>query len=407
MKNLLRTLTLALVRMLGAPGTYATARHSSKETIQAPRILLIRPDHLGDLVMTTPVLQALREQAPNAHITMMVGPWSSAVVERHPALNQLLTCPFPGFQRATQKPLEPYIVLLKTARQLRHERYDLAINLRPDFWWGAALLYLARIPHCIGYAIEPGTSFLTQALPFPSAEHSTISNLRLASAGLQTLGYTALAEPYTPEHYPLHFQPTTEEQQWVTEHLLNAGIEQADPIVVIHPGTGGDVKLWRTEAWSDIANALMTKKILPIPAQIMLTGSPKERPMLEEIAQGMTATPLLMTNMTVGQLAALLARAQLVLGVDNGPLHLATAQDTPTLRLFGPTDTHIFGPWGLPEQHIVIASTQKCPTCPTIPCGRLDFRPEELPSHPCVRVITEEQVEQAIMRMVEDTIFIR
>ncbi|HEX3640898.1 MAG TPA: hypothetical protein VHV10_06390, partial [Ktedonobacteraceae bacterium] len=101
MKNLLRTLILALVRMLGAPGTYATARRSSKETIQAPRILLIRPDHLGDLVMTTPVLQALREQAPNAHITMMVGPWSSAVVERHPALNQLLTCLFPGFQRAT------------------------------------------------------------------------------------------------------------------------------------------------------------------------------------------------------------------------------------------------------------------------------------------------------------------
>src|SRR3954463_3514825 len=140
-KNLLRTLILTLIRILGAPGAYAAVRRSPQRTLLAPRILLIRPDHLGDLVMTTPVLQALRKQAPNAHITMMVGPWSSAVVECHPALNQLITCPFPGFQRATQKPLEPYIVLLKTARQLRHERYDLAINLRPDFWWGAALLY--------------------------------------------------------------------------------------------------------------------------------------------------------------------------------------------------------------------------------------------------------------------------
>lgn len=406
-KTLLRRLILALVYLLGAPGAYMATRRSRNRAIPAPRILLVRPDHLGDLVMTTPVLQALREQAPNAHITMMIGPWSSAVVERHPALNQLLTCPFPGFQRATQKPLEPYIVLLKTARQLRHERYDLAINLRPDFWWGAALLYLACIPHRIGYAIEPGTPFLTQALPFPSAEHATISSLRLTSTGLQTLAYPALKEPYRPARYPLHFKPTTVEQQWVTQHLFNAGIRQADPVVVIQPGTGGEVKLWRTEAWSHIANTLMTRKILSLPARIVLTGSPKERPMLEEIARGMMVAPLLMTDMTVGQLAALLARAQLVLGVDNGPLHLATAQNTPTLRLFGPTDTHIFGPWGSPERHVVIASTQKCPTCPAIPCGRLDFRPEELPSHPCVRVITEEQVEWAIMRMVENASFIR
>ncbi len=406
MKTLLRRLILALVYLLGALGAYVATRRSKNRAIPIPKILLIRPDHLGDLVMTTPVLQALREQAPNAHITMMIGPWSRTIVERHPALNQLLTCPFPGFQRAAQKPLEPYIVLFKMAKQLRHERYDLAINLRPDFWWGAALLYLAHISHRIGYAIAPGTPFLTQVLPFPSAEHATISSLRLTSAGLQTLGYPPLIEPYTPTRYPLHFKPTTEEQQWVTQHLLNAGIRPADPIVVIHPGTGGDVKLWRTEAWSHIANTLMTKKMLSLPARIVLTGSPKEQPMLEKIARGMTVAPLLMTDMTVGQLAALLAHAQLVLGVDNGPLHLATAQDTPSLRLFGPTDTHIFGPWGSPEQHVVIASTQKCPTCPAIPCGRLDFHPEELPSHPCVRVITEEQVEQAIIRMVENTSFI-
>src|SRR5205085_21782 len=76
----------------------------------------------------------------------------------------------------------------------------------------------------------------------------------------------------------------------------------------------------------------------PHPPRIVLTGSPKERPMLEEIAQGIDLPPLLMTDLTVGQLAALLARAQLVLGVDNGPLHMAAAQDTPSIRIYGPTD---------------------------------------------------------------------
>jgi ADP-heptose:LPS heptosyltransferase len=122
--------------------------------------------------------------------------------------------------------------------------------------------------------------------------------------------------------------------------------------------------------------------------------------MLEEIAQGIEISPLLMTDLTVGQLAALLARAQLVLGVDNGPLHMAAAQDTPSIRIYGPTDARIFGPWGDTTRHVVIASTEKCAGCPFIPCGRLDFADTELVAHPCVRVITEEQVEGAIKKLV-------
>ncbi|HLZ56051.1 MAG TPA: glycosyltransferase family 9 protein, partial [Ktedonosporobacter sp.] len=261
-----------------------------------------------------------------------------------------------------------------------------------DFWWGAALLYLARIPHRIGYSIQPGTPFLTSALPFPQPEHATLSNLRLASAALQALGYPPLTEPYTPARYPLSFTPTPEEHAWVAQQLQQANIDAQTPIIVIHAGTGGAVKLWRTEAWAHIANTLHN---LP-PTHIVLTGSNNEHLMLEEIARHMTTPPLLLTSTTVGQLAALLHRATLILGVDNGPLHLAITQNRPTLRLYGPTDSRIFGPWGAPEQHIVITATQRCATCPAIPCGRLDWDPKELPAHPCVRLITEQKVEEAV-----------
>ena len=123
--------------------------------------------------------------------------------------------------------------------------------------------------------------------------------------------------------------------------------------------------------------------------------------MLEEIADTMATRPVIISDMTVGQLAALLQRAMLALGVDNGPMHLAVAQGTPTLQIFGPTDPRIFGPWGKPEQHIVIASTHRCPTCPVIPCERLDFRPNELPAHPCVRLVSEQQVEEAIATLIQ------
>ncbi len=394
-RQILRTLILALVRIVGMPGAYLT-RARKREA--SPRILLIRPDHLGDLVLTTPILAALREHALDAHITMMIGPWSSEVVARHPAIDQLITCPFPGFQRATQKPLAPYILLLQTAWQLKRANYDLAINLRPDFWWGAALIYLAGVPQRIGYAIQPGKPFLTYTLPFPRSKHAAISNLRLASAGLEALEYPALEEPYTPERYPLRFAPAESERKWMAERLEQAGITAETPVVVIHPGTGAVVKLWRTGAWAQCAN--MLNRTVTFPARIVLTGSQQERPMLEEIARDMETAPLLLTDMTVGQLAAVLGRAHLVLGVDSGPLHLAVAQGTPTLQLFGPTDEHIFGPWGAPEHHIVIRATQKCPGCATMPCGRLDFGPEEVSAHPCVRLISQQRVEEVIASII-------
>src|SRR5579859_746620 len=406
LKGLLRTLVLLLVRLAGFPRARVASkqvRAASLPVSPAPRILLVRPDHLGDMILTTPVLDALKRSLPGAHITMMVGPWSSEVVARHPAIDRLLVFPFPGFRRASQNPFSPYILLVSAAQQLRRGKYDLAINLRPDFWWGAALLYLAGIPRLVGYALPPGAAFLSHTLPFQSPELATVSSLRLASAGLQALGYAPLPEPFTPVSYPAVFQPHEEERRQVAERLRSAGINEQTPVVVIHAGTGAAVKLWRSEAWSrcagEIVQMLSARLTNAMPARIILTGSKSERPMLEEIASGMADAALVFTDVTVGQLAALLGRASLVLGVDNGPLHLAVAQGTPTVSIFGPTDPRIFGPWGNPEQHIVVASTHCCATCPVIPCGRLEFSAEELPRHPCVRLVTEREVQAAVERL--------
>ena len=399
MKRFLRLLILLVVRVLGWPRSLKAARMAGKRPVGAPRILLVRPDHLGDLILTTPVLQALRDHAPNAHITMMVGPWSSEIVARHPAVDRLLTCAFPGFQRAPQGALVPYELLFSTAQQLRRGKYDLAINLRPDFWWGTALLYLAGIPRRVGYALQPGQPFLSAALPASEAEHATVANLRLASAGLVALGYEPLAEPFTPEHYPTRFTPNAEERAWASERLRDEGIADGTPLVVIPPGSGGGVKLWRSEAWASVANTLRETLTSSQQARILLTGSPGERALVEEVARGIPEGATLVTNASIGQLAALLERATIVLTVDNGPGHIAVAQDTPSVHLFGPTDPRIFGPWGSPARHIVLASTQRCPTCPAIPCGRLDWAPEDLPEHPCVRVIAEQRVLTAANKL--------
>ena len=416
-------------------------RKANDRRISAPRILLVRPDHLGDLILMTPILRAIRERAPGAQITMMVGPWSREIVARHPAIDRLITCPFPGFRRAQQGALAPYKLLFGMARQIRRDKYDLAINLRPDFWWGAALLYLAQIPRRVGYALQPGEPFLSLALPFPSfkpasgdeigswqkplatrenipsksakvkweytrAEHAAVSNLRLASAALVALGFEPLEEPFTPELYPTQFVPTEEERAWAAERLHSEGIEEDAQLIIIPPGSGGAVKLWRSEAWAYCANTLVATLTSSHPTRIMLTGSPGERALVEEVAQGISGGAALVTDASVGQLAALLERATCVLTVDNGPGHIAVAQGTPSVHLFGPTDPRIFGPWGSAERHVVIASTQRCSTCPAIPCGRLDFSTEELAAHPCVRLLSEQQVLAAAEKLLSQAVSI-
>lgn len=399
MKRFLRLAILLLVRVLGWPRASLATRRIGQRPAGTPRILLLRPDHLGDLILVTPILQALRDHAPDAQITLLVGPWSREIVARHPALDHVQTCAFPGFQRAAQGALAPYKLLFSMARQLRQENYDLAINLRPDFWWGAALLYLAGIPRRVGYALQPGQPFLSTALPAFTTEHATVSCLRLASAGLVTLGYEPLPEPFTPYRYPASFTPTEAEHQWVSERLQSEGIEDDTPLIVIPPGSGGAVKLWRSQAWATCAQKLSQTLTEPRQARIVLTGSPGERALVEEVARDLPAGAPLITDATVGQLAALLARASIVLTVDNGPGHIAAAQDTLSVHLFGPTDPRIFGPWGDSARHIVLASTQRCATCPAIPCGRLDWSHEELAEHPCVRVIDEERVLTAAYQL--------
>jgi ADP-heptose:LPS heptosyltransferase len=108
---------------------------------------------------------------------------------------------------------------------------------------------------------------------------------------------------------------------------------------------------------------------MPIPVRIMLTGSKNEHPMLEDIARNMQSRAVLVTDATIGQLAALQAKALLVLSVDSGPLHLEVSQGTPAIQLFGPTDPNIFAPWGKNVRHVVLASTDRCFSRESIPCG--------------------------------------
>ena len=377
-RRLLQTAGVALTATQPAPAPPAVS-----PTGAGRRVLLIRPDHLGDVLLATPAFEALRAAWPDAHVTALVGPWAETVARRSPYLDAVLTAPFPGFTRAAPaSALAPYRLARREAERLRAYRFDTAVVLRFDHWWGALLAALARIPLRLGYAIAEVEPFLTTALPLARETHATCLNLDLVAA------LTGRALDALPGSPPTRFPISHGEREAATRWLAERGVGLTDTVIAIHPGAGAAVKLWLGQAWGAVADALAADG-----ARILLTGSPAEATLTADVAAHMRAAAIDAAGATdLPLLAALLARCALALGPDAGVLHLATAVGTPTVRLYGPIDPRQFGPWGDPTLHRAILAT---PPLACQFCERLDYAEAELPLHPCVRWITTAQVLKA------------
>ncbi len=379
-------LRLALLRSL-AVLTWPLRSQRPGALPHAPRILLVRPDHIGDVLFATPALRVLRKAYPDAHLACLIGPWARAALQGNPHLDEIIICEFPGFRRKPKSSLfAPYQLLLKWAERVRQQHFDMAIVLRFDHWWGALLAYLARIPRRIGYAMPECRPFLSQALPYVSERHEVQQNLALVQQAIEE-GELTLPE----DRLGIEFAVPDQDRQWAAHYMSENGITAGQDVIAIHPGAGATVKLWRPEAWGQVGDALTAR----YPARIIVTGGPEELDLAWSVYAHMHAAAIVAAGRTtLSQLAALFQQCRLVLGPDCGPLHLAAAVGTPTIHLYGPVDARKFGPWGDPGRHIVLTSERGC-----IPCNRLDYAAEELPDHPCVREVTAELVLQAADRL--------
>ncbi len=382
-KHQLRRLRPVLLHLLAALGRWFLP---AVRDVGAPRrLLVVKPDHLGDVLLSTPALRLLRQQHPDAHIVLLVGPWGAPLLAHNPDIDAVLTLPFPGFERAAvpRSLLRPYLLLLRYALLLRAGRFDAALLLRDDHWWGAALLLLAGIPVRVGYAVPECSPFLSHALAWRPEEHVTRQALALVGALKSTAGPLPSGE-IAP---PLRFEPAPADRAWAARWLAEQGMGADERLIILHPGTGGAAKLWLPERWAAVASRLLEQPAL----RLLLTGGPGEAALVQQVAQALEQPPLVLVGATsVGQLAALLQQAALVLGVDSGPLHLAVSQRTPSLHLFGPGDAGRFGPWGDSTRHVVLRAGLWCS-----PCGVFAACPRATDPPECMQQLTVEQVLEA------------
>ena len=342
------------------------------------RLLIVRPDHLGDVLLSTPAIQSIKRAQPDIEIHALCGPWSADLLANYREVDLVLTLPFPGFQRQSGLArVNPYRQLLESSRMLRAVGYDGVIIMRPDHWWGAMLAYLGGIPRRIGYDLDGVAPFLTERLRHQRL-HALEQCMRLAGAWTGSLpaGEIQLECPVAPK-----------DEAFVDHLLSDCSITVDAPIFCIHPGTGADSKLWECDKWAATADALAEQ----CGSTIVTTGASNETALVERIVSKMKAPHIALAGATtVGQLAALYRRSRLVLGTDNGAMHLAAAVGTPTVTLFGPADPVEFAPWGDQRRHAIVTSTIGCR-----PCRILDWRDDNPDFHPCVREISVSQVLQA------------
>jgi ADP-heptose:LPS heptosyltransferase len=330
-----------------------------------PRILLLRPDHLGDVLLTLPMAQLLRRSIPDGHITVAAPPGLVSIATRCPAVNDVLGVDFPP-PTASDFP-DGWTEGARAVAAGMRDRFDIALIPRMDDPWSGHLAELAAIPRRMGFGHPRTRRFLTDALPLPERCHVVELGLAVARHVI------AAGEPgLEPDAW---ISPRAEDDAEADRVLSSL---PADPhraqaaIVAFHPGSSWKLKEWPASRWGSLIQRLSERYRI----SSLVTGSEHERALVANVvaASAGHATGLA-GRLSLGGLAALYHRAALVIAVDSGPLHLAVATGTRAVGIYGPADPLEFGPWSRPGSARLVRTALPCQPCRRLdgpPCGALE-----------------------------------
>jgi heptosyltransferase-3 len=341
------------------------------------KILVVRTDRLGDVILTLPVIYALRRAFPRAAISMLLQRYTGAVIEGHTEVSDIL------WYDAEGAPV-PFLSMVRTVRA---HRFDAVVVVRPTARL-AWLMFLARIPVRIGTGYRYYSLLFTKRVyehRKDAQRHELEYNLNLLlplGVGGQTLG--------APVEYGI--QISSADDQVTRDMLASRGIAPDQPFAVIHPGSGGSAREWQIGNLGDLGARLWRQKKLPI----VVTGSATERGRAVILTQQIgSGTISLAGELTIKQLAALLRRASVWIGHSTGPLHLAVALGTPVVGLYSqliPMSPRRWGPYTTLSRVHVPDKPVDCSMCEDGILGHC----------PCMDTITVNEVFRSVVELLTE-----
>ena len=357
---------------LGAAAARPFRRRTRPESPR--RILLLRLERIGDLLMALPAVRDVRALAPEAEIDLAVGSWNAALASAAPYVNRVEPVDAPWLARGDERRGSP---LVAAARRWRKRQYDLAINFEPDVRTNL-LLAASGARWTSGWISGGGGSLLDLGLEFDPKSHTSENARRLVAATFeQTAGPSAEPLLVIPEPARLGAR----------ERLASRG---RGPLVGIHVSGGRLVKQWDPERFAAVARRLATER----GATIVLTGSPADRTMVDVVKAQVPATQTIDVagDIDLTGLAAVLEQLDLLVTGDTGPMHLASAVGTPIVAVFGPSDPVRYAPSGAADRIVRV-------DLPCSPCNRIRLPPERCVGHipECLTSIPAARVFDAVL----------
>jgi lipopolysaccharide heptosyltransferase II len=301
------------------------------------RILVIRLDLIGDLVLSMTTVRTLKRTYPDATIDLLALPASAKVVMHDPDLYEIITYD-PNVWRRPKA-----LFQVKNWRnaynlwcRLRAHHYDIAISVFGK--WAGVIAALSGAKRRVGFGRESYPGLMTNNVPGwhwrpGDHKHEVDYCLELAKAA----GATISPADRTPR---LYVDPLAHQQ--LEQLLAQEGIDPEKPLIACHVSSNnGHSKRWPIPYWASLIDKLIREQN----AQVILTGALDDKPLISSVTRQMQEQAIDLAGKTsLSQLVALLQQANLVISGDSGPMHIAAAVGTPLIAIHGPTDPALSGP---------------------------------------------------------------
>ncbi|MBF0485681.1 MAG: lipopolysaccharide heptosyltransferase II [Candidatus Omnitrophica bacterium] len=330
-------------------------------------ILVISVNWLGDAVFSTPVFRALKENFPQAKISVLCVPRVKDVMALNPHVDEVIVYDEDGFDR-------PLLNKMALAGKLRSRGFDAVFILRRSLS-RTFLCYLAGIPVRVGFAGKGWQGLLTHVV------HDTgVNAIHRSDVYLRVV--ESFGVKVTDRRSFLEARPDIV-SGW-RARLLAMGVSPGDRLIAVNTGGNWNLKQWPVECFAELVREIENRKI----GKVVLPGAEKDVERVKKIAALSKVNPIITAGDTgISCLSGLLKCCDLLVTADTGPLHLANALGVGVVALFGPTRPEITGPRGQGACKVIFKDVG----CNRAPCYYL-----ECSDNKCMKAIKVGDVLQAI-----------
>ncbi len=336
------------------------------------RILIIQTAFLGDVVLTIPLIMAVKKAFPDSYLSVMVIPAVKEILENNPAINEIIVFDKKGQDQSGS-------AFWQLVRKIKAHNFNVVLLPHRSFksvW----LCFLARIPKRIGFTTSEGSFLLTDRVPYKKARnvHEIDRNLDL----LEPLGVK-------DKKSTIFIDPGPDAVKYALELFNDYEIKASSLVIGINPGSVWPTKRYATEKYAALADRLIKE----LKATVIIIGSPADAPVADKMAHEMHETAInLAGRSSILQMAAIMKRFNLLVSNDSGAMHIAVALGVPVVAIFGPTTQDLgFYPYSIKD--IVVEKDLPCRPCGKhggLQCPKKNFL--------CMKLITITDVFNAVKR---------